>query len=323
MYAGFIRRSAAFVIDNIIVSIAGGLIGLAWGFFATLFFGTDRSLGFYLFSFLLGIAVNLCYFAIFESSSWQATPGKKALGIKVTDLNGQRISFARATGRWAGKFLSAAILYIGYLMCIWTHKKQCLQDIMAGCLVVSKDYQPTDGPVGTMKSPFWVWLLGLFVPLFACLLIAGITIALVLPAYFGVAEHARLQQTATLMNSISHSQQRQFMRRGQFARTYNELDIVPSGASGTRWQNGLFTLVLSGTGYSEGNVTAVRQNTSGSSPYELSRYYWDNHITCKSKDEYGAVICAMFCEIDSLAVNESCCTSGARGKCPPPVPQTR
>lgn len=323
MYAGFIRRAAAFVIDSIIVGIAGSLIGLVTGFLAALFLGTERGLGFYLFSSLLGIAVNLCYFAIFESSSWQATPGKKALGIKVTDLNGQRISFARATGRWAGKILSAAILYIGYLMCIWTHKKQCLHDIMAGCLVVSEDYQPTDGPVGTMKSPFWVWLLGLIVPLFACLLIAGITIALVLPAYFTAAEQSRVHQTSGFINSISHSQQRQFMRRGQFARTYNELDMAFPGASGTRWQNGLFTLVLSGTGYSEGNVTAVRQNTSGSSPYELSRYYWDNHITCKSKDEYGAVICAMFCEIDSLAVNESCCTSGARGKCPPPVPQTR
>ena len=321
MYAGFIRRAAAFVIDQIIVSIACGLIGLAAGFFATLFLGTDRDLGF-LFSFLSSIAVYLCYFAIFESSTWQATPGKKALGIKVTDLNGQRISFARATGRLAGKFLSAAILYIGYLMCIWTHKKQCLQDIMAGCLVVSEDYQPTDGPVGTMKSSFWVWLL----PLFACLLIAGIWAAFALPAYFVAAEHARLQQTTTLMNVISHSQQRQFMRRGQFARTYNELDIIPPGASGTSWQpdsNGLFTLVLSGTGYSEGKITAVRQNADGSSPYELSRYYWGKHVTCKSKDEYGAAICAPFCGIDSLAANESCCTSGARGQCLPPVPQTR
>ena len=108
MYAGFIRRAAAFVIDSIIVGIAGSLIGLVTGFLAALFLGTERGLGFYLFSSLLGIAVNLCYFAIFESSSWQATPGKKALGIKVTDLNGQRISFARATGRWAGKILSAA-----------------------------------------------------------------------------------------------------------------------------------------------------------------------------------------------------------------------
>ena len=109
MYAGFIRRAAAFVIDNIIVSIAGGLIGLASGFFATLFFGTDRSLGFYLFSFLLGIAVNLCYFAIFESSSGkllrEKSTGHKSNGFKRTahffcpghGALGGKISFRRHT----------------------------------------------------------------------------------------------------------------------------------------------------------------------------------------------------------------------------------
>jgi uncharacterized RDD family membrane protein YckC len=54
----------------------------------------------------------------------------------VTDLNGQRISFGRATGRYFGKMLSSAVFHIGYLMAAFTEKKQALHDILAKCLVV-------------------------------------------------------------------------------------------------------------------------------------------------------------------------------------------
>ncbi len=60
------------------------------------------------------------------------------LGIVVTDMNGQRISFGRATGRYLGKIISQIILFIGYLMIAFTEKKQGLHDIMASCLVVVK-----------------------------------------------------------------------------------------------------------------------------------------------------------------------------------------
>jgi len=76
------------------------------------------------------------YFALMESSAWQATLGKRAVGIKVTDMEGGRISFGRATGRHFGKFVSALIFYIGFIMAGFTEKRQALHDIMAGCLVV-------------------------------------------------------------------------------------------------------------------------------------------------------------------------------------------
>ena len=78
------------------------------------------------------------YFAIAESSSNQATMGKRAVGIKVVDLNGNKISFATATGRHISKFFSAFILYIGFLMPLWTEKKQALHDMMASCLIIKK-----------------------------------------------------------------------------------------------------------------------------------------------------------------------------------------
>ncbi|MCX6292478.1 MAG: RDD family protein [Bacteroidetes bacterium] len=78
------------------------------------------------------------YFALLESSSKQATVGKMALGLKVTNMNGERISFLQATGRFFGKIVSGMILYIGFMMAGFTEKKQALHDIMANCLVVKK-----------------------------------------------------------------------------------------------------------------------------------------------------------------------------------------
>ena len=78
------------------------------------------------------------YSAVFESSGKQATLGKMALGIIVTDLSGKRISFGKASGRYFGQFLSGFILGIGFLMIAFTARKQGLHDKLAGCLVVNK-----------------------------------------------------------------------------------------------------------------------------------------------------------------------------------------
>jgi uncharacterized RDD family membrane protein YckC len=76
------------------------------------------------------------YFSFFESSRWQATPGKRLLGLRVTDLNGYRISFSRAIRRNVSKFLSGLVLYVGYIMVGLTEKKQGLHDKLAGTVVV-------------------------------------------------------------------------------------------------------------------------------------------------------------------------------------------
>lgn len=63
--------------------------------------------------------------------------GKLALGIRVTDLEGRRISFPRALGRYFAKFLSAIILGVGFLMVAWTQRKQGLHDMICGTLVLN------------------------------------------------------------------------------------------------------------------------------------------------------------------------------------------
>jgi uncharacterized RDD family membrane protein YckC len=77
------------------------------------------------------------YFALMESLKG-ATLGKMALGIIVTDMNGNSISFGRATGRYFAKIISGLIFCIGYIMAGFTQQKQALHDIIAGCLVVNK-----------------------------------------------------------------------------------------------------------------------------------------------------------------------------------------
>lgn len=82
--------------------------------------------------------INWLYFALMESSGRQATLGKMALGIVVTDLNGDKIGFGRATGRYFAKILSGLILFIGFIMVAFTQKKQGLHDMIAGTLVVKR-----------------------------------------------------------------------------------------------------------------------------------------------------------------------------------------
>jgi uncharacterized RDD family membrane protein YckC len=87
----------------------------------------------------IGFVGSWLYFAMMESSSWQATLGKRALSIEVTDLAGQRVSFGRASGRHFSKIITNLIpLFIGYILAGFTEKKQAIHDMIASCLVLRK-----------------------------------------------------------------------------------------------------------------------------------------------------------------------------------------
>ena len=135
VYSGFWRRVAASLIDSVILGVVGAILGIVLGV-AMVSGGTDDTEVVELTGNVVGIFLGWLYYALMESSSKQATIGKMVMGIKVTDLEGNQISFARASGRHFGKIISSLILAIGYLMMLWTEKKQTLHDKMAGCLVV-------------------------------------------------------------------------------------------------------------------------------------------------------------------------------------------
>jgi uncharacterized RDD family membrane protein YckC len=140
-YAGFWLRVIAAIIDAIIVQsvvwpvtlVIGFIIGLA-GTSVQMPHAGIRLVG-VIVGATLGMAAHWIYEATMESSSRQATLGKMVLGLKVTDVYGKRISFARATGRNFAKYLSSMILCIGYVMAGLTERKQALHDIIAGTLV--------------------------------------------------------------------------------------------------------------------------------------------------------------------------------------------
>jgi uncharacterized RDD family membrane protein YckC len=91
-------------------------------------------------AFSIGLTVIIwLYYALMESSRYQGTLGKMALGLIVTDLQVQPVSFARATGRFFAKFITGLIpLFIGYIMAGFTAKRQALHDMIASCLVLRK-----------------------------------------------------------------------------------------------------------------------------------------------------------------------------------------
>jgi len=148
-YAGFWLRLVAFIIDAIVLHFVFTIVTLP--FIASMgirgimrghmpmspeeLIPLIRGL-FHIF--LIRTVLNWLYYALLESSAWQATLGKKALGLEVTDMEGRRISFGRATGRFFAKIISSIILLIGFIMAGFTEKKQALHDMIAGTLVIRK-----------------------------------------------------------------------------------------------------------------------------------------------------------------------------------------
>jgi len=123
IHAGFWRRMAAFILDSLLLLVPQMALNVAIG-------GNI--------AFLLNIVISAGYFAGMHASAKQATVGKMAFGIKVTDMYGARISVGRATGRYFATWLSAIILFIGYFMAAFTDRKRALHDMIAGTLVVDR-----------------------------------------------------------------------------------------------------------------------------------------------------------------------------------------
>lgn len=137
-YSGLWRRFAAWILDVVVLVLCE--VVLVWAFEGrSAVQGTSSLAGSEL---ILIFLLEWVYFALMESSSYQATAGKMALGIKVVDLQGGRISFARASVRFLAKYLSAFIMGIGFLMAAFTQRKQALHDILADTLVVIKTVGP-------------------------------------------------------------------------------------------------------------------------------------------------------------------------------------
>lgn len=140
-YAGFWRRFIAALIDGLILALP---MTLFWAIFTVVIYAVSESPYFTeqwliiveILAYIVSIIVGILYFGGMHSSKWQATFGKRLVGIKVIGYNGERISFIKGAARYLATFLSGLILYIGYIMAGITTKKQALHDLIAKTIVV-------------------------------------------------------------------------------------------------------------------------------------------------------------------------------------------
>lgn len=131
-FAGFWIRLVAYLIDSIILGVIAYAISGVFGFPSP--FSVTEEIG--VLQNMISVVTGFLYFALLESGNMQATVGKRAMGLVVTDESGNRITFLNATGRYFAKILSAILLLIGFIMVGWDKRKQGLHDKLAGTLVI-------------------------------------------------------------------------------------------------------------------------------------------------------------------------------------------
>lgn len=122
VYAGFWRRVGAKIIDSIIIGAVNFLVGMVLGaVLVGVAAGSDSSaavgmaLLVQVFIQLFGIALGLGYCIYFTRKN-DATPGKKAMGLRLLRADGSKLSKGRITGRYFSEWISSLMLLIGYLM---------------------------------------------------------------------------------------------------------------------------------------------------------------------------------------------------------------
>lgn len=164
-YAGFWLRFGAWVIDYILITIPSTFVAMAMGFqhaITTLFTQMETNQSAALSAYLeearpisyVVLLIGFAYYVLFEASKWQATPGKLAVGIRVTDTSGQRLTMGRAAGRNlirlanAVPFLSVFLPMVFYVTAAFSERKQGIHDMLAGTYVLTgrADTRPTPIP---------------------------------------------------------------------------------------------------------------------------------------------------------------------------------
>lgn len=236
-YAGFWKRLLAALIDVIFVIIINLTISLSLQY---LHRGTPTGNTQVSFSFLRiwSIVFPWLYFGLMESSLQQATLGKQALGIIVTDIYGQKISFLRATKRHFAKIISVVILLSGYIIAVltgidfvriipglillisyiiaaFTEKKQTLHDLMAGTLVVNR------GGVSAKALGATILMVGLGV-----IFIMKLAPLSYSPAFQRQLAKAKQSEAKQYVSSINRAEQAYFLNNGKFASNLQELGIA-------------------------------------------------------------------------------------------------
>lgn len=186
-YAGFWIRWVANFIDGLILIIPNIIVSLLIKFST---FGIIKSI----LTSISGLLVSWFYF-ILMTNKYQATLGKKALGIQVVSGKSENLTLNQIIIRETiGKIISAVILFIGYIMAGFTKRKQALHDKIADTLVVYKD--------PNQKTTIWVIVVVIIASFLMLIAIMGILASIVLVSLDNARDKAQDVATKVSISSV-------------------------------------------------------------------------------------------------------------------------
>lgn len=269
VYAGFWIRVGAYLIDYVILMVAGlialFLLGLALGVFAG-----DSPVGTGVGLFLAWLLFPWLYAALFECGPRQATPGKQAVNLKVTDLDGNRITFGRATGRYFAEWITGVTIGIGYAMTAFTARRQSLHDMIAGTVVVRAHLEPaviaSAPPAG--RRPAWQIVL---IILAATVPLVGMLAAIAIPAYQDYTIRVQVSEGLVLASELKEAVAEHAALTGDWPADLEDASFnvpIEASAEDTRYvesfyiSNGTITIV-----YGRNANARIRNATLSLRPY--------------------------------------------------------
>lgn len=292
--AGFLRRWAAYFLDGLILSAAF----YALFFIAILVFGVlgrfDALNGFdreeppawfvsaYLGLYVLYFILAGLYFSLMESSSNQASVGKMALGIKVVDSQGTRLTFGHALGRWFSAALSYLTLYIGFFIAGFTERKQALHDLVVGTYVVDK-WAYTEHPERQQRGLSGCLIAFLVVVvLFGGIAVLGIVAAIALPAYHDYTARAHASGATAVASTLKAEVAKSFQASGECPTNASD----GFGAPDSYATPGVARVVIGPIDdYEDGGCGLVIWMPPATGSYE------ENHLTYEYLTEQGTWFC--------------------------------
>jgi TPR repeat protein/uncharacterized RDD family membrane protein YckC len=200
-YASFWHRVGAYVLDLGLVVIGFMVASVVFLFgcaiYATKFMESQPR---FLFAGVLVIpfVVAWLYQAMMLSSLRQATLGMVALGIFVTDENGNRLNFGRATARHFARVLSYITLGIGFFIQPFTRKRQTLHDLIVRSVVPVRP-----GKKGVRR---WIVVLCVILGLTEASLASGLGLGLIAAGLYALQRRpAALQKAANQGNAMAQN----------------------------------------------------------------------------------------------------------------------
>ncbi len=308
LHAGFWRRMAAYMADSLILGVVFLVIFGLIALLGSVSGSPGLMIGLSILFYILAIIGSWLYFAKPESGPLQATPGKRLMGLKVTNDRGLPITFGRASGRFFGKIVTNLIPFgIGWMLAGWTGRKQALHDMMAGTCVVFREVEPGRPlPTALPKMPWYGWVLNTLPFVLSAIMLAGYSymIAMLIGARsdMGGVDMSEMtgigEQSSSMMSEAGDADAERALVRAGLGAIFDEVENAKSEAaqalvannecmSEERPSNNAWIESLQFGGFAPQCSVTVRLSSSSDIPFaariERIEWTWDgNQWACSS-----------------------------------------